>query len=256
MSMTRDEILLLGAFAPARSLEPSPAEVAAVLRRAAGGPPAPGRRAGRGRSRGMAAALASLLLLLGVAYAVPPTRAAIDDAAESIGGIFDGWGSGDSGGGPGRALGSDEPAPNYFREGAWSEVHVQDPRVIAEAGGYRLFAYRERNGTIGFDLGDTGVGMGGYHASDFDGRAICLLGPGTTDDTDPTGPRPFFGVTAPDVGKVELGFASGPSETVDVEGGGFVLLLDRGREPTTIAALDADGGRIGTATIEAAAAYC
>jgi hypothetical protein len=203
-----------------------------------------------------AATVAALLLLAGVAYAVPPTRAAIDAAAEGIGGIFDGWGSGESGEAPGRALGAGESAPNYFREGAWSEVHVQDPRVIAEAGGYRLYAYRERGGTIGFDLGDTGVGMGGYHASDFDGRGICLLGPGTTDDTAPHGPRPYFGVSAPDVRKVELGFASGPGEEVAVGGGGFVLLFDRSREPTTITAFDAAGDEMGTAAIGEGASYC
>lgn len=256
MSLIHDETLLRRALAPARSLEPSPAEVAAVLRRAAGAPPAFAARPPRGWGRLAAPALAALLLLGGVVYAVPPTRAAIDAAAGGIGGIFDGWGSGDTGAAPGRALGGGEPAPGYLREGAWSEAHVQDPRVIAEAGGYRLYAYRERSGTIGFDLGDTGVGMGGYRASDFDGRGICLLGPGTTDDTDPNGPRPYFGVAAPDVRKLGLGFASGPNQEVGVGGGGFVLLLDRSREPTSITAFDAAGDEAGTASIAEASSYC
>jgi hypothetical protein len=258
MSPTRDEILLRRSFAAVRRLEPTDAEVAAVLARAAGRPPAFARPAGRDRARFLVPALAALLLLLGASYAVPPTRAAIDAAAAGVSGIFDGWGSdGSAGTAPGRALGPDEAAPNYFREGAWSEAHVQDPRVIASAGGYELYAYRERNGSIGFDLGDTGVGMGGYSAADFDGRGICLLGPGSMRGPDEHGHIPYFGVSSPAVRSLELEYADGSTERSEVpSGGGFVLLTVPSRHPLAVTAFDAGGEELGRATIGESGSYC
>jgi hypothetical protein len=257
MAMTQDEILLRGAFALARRLEPSDAEVAAVLTRAAGRTPALGRRSNRRWARLAAPALASLALLLAAAYAVPPTRAAIDAAADGVAGVFDGWGSGDSAEAPGRALDPDEPAPNYFHEGAWTEIHIQDPRVIAEADGYRLYAYRERSGSIGFDLGDTGVGMGGYSAADLDRRSICLLGPGSMQGPDEHGHIPYFGIAGSSVKSIELTYADGPPLRSEVAGGGgFVLLTVPSRGPREMTALDAEGNAVGTATIAAADSFC
>jgi hypothetical protein len=231
-----EDPLLAGAFAPARSAEPSDAEVAAVLTRAPAPPSGVGRRVRPPRL--LVPALAAIALVLAAAYAAPPTRAAIDEAVTGVVGVFDGWGSGDPASAPGRALGESEEAPGYFRIGAWSKLH--EPRVIAETGGYRLYAYRESSGTIGFDLGDTGFGMGGYSAADFH-RGICFLGPGTTDDTDPRGPRPFFGVTGTGAQAVRLDYADGGSESAAADEGGFVLLIDRAREPVAVTALDASG---------------
>ena len=83
MSGTNDHDLLRAAFAPARTLEPSPADVARVMARV----PAP-RRSGRfpvsaHRGRFAATALAALLALCAGVYAVPATRAAIDWRANS-----------------------------------------------------------------------------------------------------------------------------------------------------------------------------
>lgn len=233
-----EDALLAGAFAPARGAEPSDHEVAEVLMRASAPPPTVARR--RRVPRLLAPALVAIAVVLAAAYAAAPTRAAIDEAVAVVTGVFDGWGSGNPASAPGRALRNGEEAPGYFRSGAWSELHVRDPRVIAEAGGYRLYAYRESGGAIGFDLGDTGVGMGGYSAADFD-RGICFLGPGSTDDTDPRGPRPFFGVAGHGTQAVRLDYADGGSETAAADGGGFVLLVDRGREPAAVTALGAGG---------------
>lgn len=247
---TPEETLLRGAFAPARRLEPADSEVATVLARAAGPAPRLGRRAGHNRAR--AATLAILAILIAAAYAVPPTRAAINDAVDGVAGIFDGWGSGNNAHAPGRAVQSDEPAPDYFFGKHWA-----DPRVIGEAGGYELFAYRERSGTIGFDLGDTGVGMGGYRSSDFH-RPLCFLGPGTTDDTDPNGPLPYFGIVSPSAAAVELSYADGSRQRWAVGGGGFVVLLDRSRAPASVTALDAEGEALGSESLTStdAASYC
>jgi hypothetical protein len=243
MTSTTVDALLRGAFAPARALEPNAAEVAAVLVRVkTGATPA---RSHRGTRRALVPALAALLVLLAAAYAVPPTRAAIDDAVGGVAGAFDGWVSGDEAVAPGRAVRPGEPAPRYFDEGTWSEVHVNDPRVIAEAGGYELFAFKERGGGIGFDLGDTGIGMGGFDPADFR-RPLCVLGAGTTEDTDPDGPIPYFGVTAPNAAGVELAYDEGPPETRPVGEGGFVVLVDRSREPVKLTVYDKAGSVLGS----------
>src|SRR4051812_21376046 len=102
MSTDQNEDLMRAAFAPARSLEPSEADVARVLARVRTSERRPAGPAGRGGWRRLAApGLAALALLASGLYAVPATRAAIDQAA----GTFAGWVSGDSADAPGRPLG-------------------------------------------------------------------------------------------------------------------------------------------------------
>jgi hypothetical protein len=245
MTSNTVDTLLRDALAPARRLEPEQSEVVAVLLRVGTRGAATASPGGRRRAtRALAPALAAALVLVAAAYAVPPTRAAIDDAVGGVAGVFDGWVSGDEAAAPGRAVEPGEPAPSYFNEGSWSSVHINDPRVIAEAGGYELFAYKERSGTIGFDLGDTGFGMGGFVAADFR-HPLCVLGPGTTNDTDPQGPIPYFGITSPEAGRVEVSYTEGSPEEEPAGEGGFVALLDRGREPVAITAYDTGGKELG-----------
>jgi hypothetical protein len=252
---TEQDALLREAFSAARTLEPSDSEVARVLLRAADRPRVGKRGARRGGAHLVAPALATLAILVAVAYAVPPTRAAIDYAVGGVAGIFDGWGSGRDSEAPGRAVTPDESAPSYFRDYPWATTHVHDPRVIAASDGYKLFAYRERSGSIGFDLGDTGVGMGGYAAADFR-RPLCLLGPGTTADTDPRGPVPFFGVAAPAARTVAATYSDGSTQTADVGEGGFVILVDRSLRLASISAFDAAGNELGRAAPAAAGSFC
>ncbi len=183
-------------------------------------------------------------------YAVPTTRAAIDDVTGSIAGVFGGWMGGDSADAPGRPLGATEQAPDYFNNGSWSKEHIHQPRVIAEAGGYRLYAYLEPSGTVGFDLGDTGFGMGGMTANEFNDQALYVLGPGSMRHADQNGHVPLFGITARSVTSVELAYASGPPLRVDGVDGGFVLLAEPSRDPQEVRALDADGNVVGSKAID------
>lgn len=252
MSEIRDEMLMRAAFAPARALEPSEADVARVLARAKTSSRRTLHLPTFAGWRALAApGLAVLALLAGTAYAVPASRAAIDDVASSVAGTFafDKWMGGDSADAPGRELGAGEQAPDYFRNGAWSRRHVRDPRVIAEAGGYKLYAYRERSGSIGFDLGDTGVGVGGFAARDFEGRALYLLGGGTMNAPDAHGHFPFFFIAAKSVRSVELTYDEGPPLRVDGVDGGFVLLMEPSRGPREVIAYDSDGEAVGRQTI-------
>lgn len=249
MSTHRDDDLMRAAFAPARALEPSEADVAAVIARVRTAPGRSPQPHGVGWRRLAVPGLAALALLAGGAYAVPPTRAAIDNVVGNVAGTFDGWLGGDSAQAPGRPLGASDQAPDYFHEdGQWSE-NVHDPRVIAEAGGYKLYAYLSPSGVINFDLGDTGFGMGFDKVSEFNDQAVFVLGPGSMRYADAQGHVPLFGVTARSVTSVELTYESGSPLRVDGIDGGFVLLAEPRRGPREVLALDADGNVVGQSSV-------
>jgi hypothetical protein len=200
--------------------------------------------------RGIAApTLAALALISAGAWAVPDTRAAIENAAGGVATVFDGWRGGDPASAPGRPIRTGEAAPAYFDAGSWSRRHVREPRVIAEAGGYELYAYRERNGSIGFDLGDTGVGMGGFTPADFRRSTLHLLGPGAMATPDDDGQVPWFGIAAQSVTSVELLYRSGPPLRLEDVKGAFVLLVRPDRGPRDVIALDAEGRVVGRRSI-------
>jgi hypothetical protein len=247
MSTTRDETLMRAAFAPARAIEPSEAEIARVVAQAA----RPARRSwfvrsANGWRRLAASGLAAVVLLAGCAYAVPGTRAAIDDVA----GIFAGWLRGEEAAAPGRPLGPDELAPDYFHD----RRYTLDARVIAEADGYKLYAALQPDGTVEFDLGNTGVGLG-FSADAFSDRAVYVLGPGSMQNADEHGHVPLFGVTARSVRSVELTYEVGPPLRVDGVDGGFVLLAAPARGPHEVLALDAQREVVGRQLVDDSSHY-
>jgi hypothetical protein len=253
-----DEQNLRDAFAPARELTPTDAEIAAVMARveqhaatvnrgdgaarAERRDPRPGR--GRAVARRLAPIAAALVLLLAGGYAAaPPVRAAIDDIASSFSGWaggFTGWVGGDDAQAPGRPLSDKDAVPDFFRDPSFSE----DPRVIAEAGGYKLSVARTPDGALNFDLGNTGVGLGGTPddmAQLAGDRPLLVLGPGALRHADRHGHVPLFGVTAEKVRSVELTYERGPSLRVDGVRSAFVLLAEPARWPTAVLARDAGG---------------
>lgn len=201
-------------------------EGARRLRRSRSGALGPSRR-------GVALAASAVLALSAGAYAVPTTRAAIDDLT----GSFAAWVAGTDADPPGRALRPADDAPRWVAESGG--------RLIAESGGVKLFVTRthtERRGTdLGFSLGGT---LAAFDSIDgwrerFDKHAIVLLG--STGATDSRGRNPLLGVTARSVDSVELRYASGPPLTADGIDGGFVLLADAQRATREIVAYDSDG---------------
>jgi len=237
--MTDDrDTALRDLYAPARTVAPSDALVAAVLERLPSQQARP--RAGAYR-RLVAPALVVLAALAATTYAVPATRAAIDGATANVAEVFGGWIDGAPAPAPGRALRTGERAPVYFESDSWSRRHIHAPRVIAEAGGYKLYAFRERNGRIGFDLGSTGVASGGFTAAHFKDRSLYLLGPGAMQGPDSRGRIPWFGIAARPVVRIEVTYRSGPPLRVAGVEGGFVLLVRPARGPRQVVAFDADG---------------
>lgn len=247
---SHDDDLLRAAFTPARTLEPSPAEVARVVARAA----TPGRSwrfpASAHRGRIAVTALAALLVLCAGVYAVPATRAAIESAAGSVADAFSGYQKGDTEDAPGRPLVRRDRAPEYFGDRYLGRPLARQPRVLAAAGGYRLFAYRSPSGSLGFDLGDTGIGMGFPSARAIGPGALVVLGPGAMRHADTDDHVPLFGLVADSVSEVELVYEAGPPLRRSGVEGGFVLLASPSRGPREVLALDAAGRVVGRQLVD------
>jgi hypothetical protein len=244
---THDESLARAAFAPVRDIDPDEGLVARVVAQVSRKKKAPRRFAlAPARPRFALQALMVLALVGATLYSVPATRAAIEETGGSVGDVFSGWLGGDHTDAPGTPLGSGEAAPEYFYE----HDFAKEPRVIAEAGGYKLYAYIGPSGGLGFDLGNTGVGMGFESAAELGGAPLHVLGPGAMQHADSQGHVPLFGIAARSVSSVELTYASGPPLRVSEVDGGFVLLAEPSRGPTEVIAFDASGKEVGRQLVD------
>jgi hypothetical protein len=247
MHSDHDEALARAAFAPVRDIEPAEDLVARVVARVGRGEKASPRFAlAPARPRLVLQVLAALVILGAALYSVPPTRAAIEGAGESVGGVFSGWLGGDSAEAPGRPLEASEKLPEYMeylRDG-------KEPRVIAEAGRYKLYSYIGSSGGLNFELGGTGVGLGYESAAELGNAPLHLLDGGAGHHADARGQVPLFGIAVRSVSSVELTYESGPPLRVSGVEGGFVLLAEPSRGPIEVIALGADGKEIGRESID------
>lgn len=242
----QNEPLMRALLAPARALEPSEAEIASVLARVSPGARrrATSRPAGDWR-RPLIAGLAALCLVAAGLWSVPATRAALEDAGSGVGGTFSGWLGGESSDAPGRPLRGDEPTPaeptpTYL----YDPKAAKEPRVIAEADGYKLYSYIGSSGGLNFLLG-AGFGMGFESVAELGDAPLHVLGPGTKQHVDAEGHIPLYGIAAKTVTNIELTYASGPPLRLGGVEGGFVLLAEPAREPEEVLALDPGGEVVG-----------
>jgi hypothetical protein len=247
MLSDHDEALFRAAFAPVRDIEPDEDVVARVVARV-------GRRKKASRRFALAPvrprlalqSVAALVLLGAALYSVPATRAAIEGAGESVGGVFSGWLGGDHAEAPGKPLEAGEKLPEYMEY-----LHdSKEPRVLAEAGGYKLYSYIGSDGGLNFELGGTGVGLGYESAAELGDAPLHLLDPGARRHADAQGHVPVFGIATRSVGSVELTYESGPPLRVSGVEGGFVLLAEPSRGPIEVVALGADGKEVGRESID------
>jgi hypothetical protein len=221
-------------LAPTRELEPTDDELRRVLalhdRRTA-------RR--RSRARRLAAGASAAMLLGAGSYAVPATRAAVNDVYGWIAPWF-----GDDGQAPGRALTAQDDAPDWVRQ------EPGEKRVIAEAGGVKLIAVRGSGDRLSVALGDSFGESGSIDSwrERFADHAIVVLGPASFSPTrqfDEHWRRPLFGLVSKPVTRIELDYASGPPATQDGLRGGFGLLADAMRPLRALIGYDAAGRQIG-----------
>ncbi len=244
-----DEAFARAAFAPVRDIEPDEDLVARVVVWASRREKASRRFAlAPARPRLALQVLTALVLLGATLYSVPPTRAAMEGAGESVGGVFSGWLGGDSAEAPGRPLqtAEAEELPEYMEY-----LHdSKEPRVLAEAGRYKLYSYIGSTGGLNFELGGTGVGMGFESAAELGDAPLHLLDPGARHHADAQGYVPVFGIATRSVSSVELTYESGPPLRVSGVEGGFVLLAEPSRRPIEVLALDAGDSEIGREPID------
>ncbi len=247
MLSDHDEALARAAFAPVRDLEPDEDLVARVVAQVGRGKKASPRFAlAPARPRLALQALAALALLGVALYSVPATRAAIEGTGASVGGVFSGWLGGDSAEAPGKPLEAGEKLPEYMEY-----LHdSKEPRVIAEAGRYKLYSYIGSSGSLNFELVGTGVGMGYESAAELGDAPLHLLDPGARRHADAQGHVPVFGIATRSVSSVELTYESGSSLRVSGVEGGFVLLAEPSRGPIEVLAIGADGKEVGREPID------
>jgi hypothetical protein len=132
-------------------------------------------------------------------------------------------------------------------------VRDAESRVIAEAAGVRLFAWRqetEHGRFLSFSFGSAARISGRVEdwRARLDSRSVAVLGAGLFgpgDALDSFGRFPLLGVTARSVSRVELRYVSGPPLVRDGVRGGFVLLADAGRRLRELVVYDAEGRRLG-----------
>jgi hypothetical protein len=229
MSTSRHlEELLELAYADVRAIEPTEAQIAAVLRDAA---PSHPRRTSRRRIA--AIAVASLLVATGTVFAVPQTRDAILGAFGDIGRFVSG----------GDAPGS--PVPSGERPGQFNWLEggsAASGSVIAQQGGARLVAFR--HATTGYACFSYGVSVEECRPesdwiAQFSQSAVLLRGP--LPQPDATGRLPLFGFVADAVTRIELRYASGPDDRLAGVSHGFIIMGDPTRSPQTLTAFDAAG---------------
>ena len=187
--------------------------------------------------RALAVACSVVVLLGAGAYAVPPTRAAIDDLMST----FAGWLAEEESNAPGRALRPVDDAPEWVREAGG--------RLIVEKAGVELYVTRSEteNGTyLNFALdGSVAVGntIDGWRDT-FKDRSVMVLGPalwGPQDMLDEQGRFPLLGLAARSVERVELHYEQGPPVVETGVDGGFILVTDAWRRLRELIAYDAAG---------------
>jgi hypothetical protein len=201
------------------------------------------------RARALPIALATLVALGATAYAVPATRAVVDDITEP----FAAWVAGGDDTAPGRPVAAGDNLPPWFRESGGADV-----RLIAETEGVGLYVQRVdsyQGPMLRFSLGE-GLGMAGtiadwrrrldQHTVFILGDSLFANGQGVLDDR---GRVPLFGLATRDVVRVELDYADGPPLVTRAGDGGFVLLVDAWRPMREVVGYDATGQVIGRADV-------
>jgi|GEM_PF-5920051 len=216
------------ALAPCRDLEATDEQVRRALEAAAPPPRRPRRRAALG--------VLLALVVVGGAAAVPATRAGVDSVYDSIAA----WVGGDDAPAPGRPLTPADEVPGWLRH--WGG----ERRVLAEAGGAKMIAVRERDGRLTIALGSSFAETGTIddYRERLGDRATVLVGPA---DAAPGHPldahwrRPLFGLATNVVTRVKLRYAFGPSTIDRHVDGAFGLLVDTTRRLRELVAYDRTG---------------
>jgi hypothetical protein len=192
------------------------------------------RRARRSRPAlgRLAAAVGVVVAIAGGTYAVPATRAAVDD----VYGAFSDWVSGDEGAAPGRAVAPGEDVPS------WVAAEDGEKRVLAQAGGEKLVAIRHGDKlTLALAAFGESGSIEGWRRW-FSGRRIRLVGPGSFIRNGRHDRRPLFGLVSASVERIRFNYADGgPSVSEDHLAGAFGIVIETDRRPSSVTGYDQAG---------------
>jgi hypothetical protein len=194
------------------------------------------RRSARRTPRSLLVATLVALAAFGT-YAVPATRAAVDDVYSTV----SDWVGGDDAAAPGRAIGRGEEVP------AWVAAENGAKRVVAEVAGQRLFAIRqgEKVTFATANFGSTGT-IDEYRKT-LDGAKIVELASGDYLSNGRHDRIPLFGLVDDAVKRIRLNYAdAGRPVTVDAVGDAWALVADANRPLRSLTGYDADGRLIAT----------
>lgn len=183
-------------------------------------------------------ALGAMAVLLGGAYAAPPTRAAVESLYE---GTLARWLTGDEAAAPGQPVSPGDDVPDWL-ESETARYGEGDPRVLAEANGEQLVALRQgKNITLGVaDFSQTS--SIDDLRQELAGQRIRLLAPGSFVDNGRHDRRPIFGLTSDRVTRVQLNYADGSAPAAqDHVNGAFGFTIQTNRRPLSLAGYDKSG---------------
>jgi len=176
--------------------------------------------------------VAGVLAVAAGTYAVPATRAAVDDV---YGALAD-WIAPGNRAAPGRAVDPGEALPD------WVTAEDGEKRVLAEAAGEKLIAIR-RGDRITFALNNYGLSgtIEDLRAS-LEGQKIVVIGPGDWVADGRHDLRPLFGVLTSSVKRIRFDYADGgtPISRSGLDGA-FALVVESNRRPGSLTGYDQDG---------------
>lgn len=178
------------------------------------------------------AVVAGVLAVAACTYAVPATRAAVDDV---YGALADWIAPGDHAA-PGRAVNAGETLPD------WVTAEDGEKRVLAEAAGEKLIAIR-RGDRITFALNNYGQsGSVEDLRSYLEGKKLVVIGPGDWVADGRHDLRPLFGVTTASIERIRFDYADGGAPvTASGLSGAFAIVVESNRRPGSLTGYDQDG---------------
>jgi hypothetical protein len=208
-------------------------DLGAELARVAQSPPP--RRARLASGHAVTLAIALIVLLGAGVYAVPATRATIDDITSSLAS----WVEGDEDAAPGRAVRPEDDTPDWIR--------TDDTRLIAKVRDLPLYVSHTENhqGIDGLEF-MAGNAFGIWDSvegwrSRFDNHAVVVLGPSPVSSRMNCDEFALFGVTAGSVASMALTYASGEPTRADGLDGGFAVIADAHRPLDEVIVYDEAG---------------
>jgi hypothetical protein len=195
----------------------------------------PGSRPSVHLAARLALSLGVIVAVAGGAYAVPVTRAAVDD----VYGTLSSWISGDETAAPGRPVSAGEDVPS------WVAAEDGEKRVLAQAAGEKLVAIRQGDeltlALAGFGETDT---VDGWRRQ-FAGQRIRLVGPGRFLPNGRHDLRSLFGLVSSTVTRIQFNYADDGAPVAEAHlTGAFGIVIEANRRPSSLTGYDQAGNLV------------